>query len=170
MVSLEAERQLLTAARRGDLTAVDRLLAEGTRCDTTDEHEFTPLALAAMFGHARVVARLIEAGADPNHLDSNGLTILMVAAGFPRVEIIQALLDGLAEVNAVADDGRTALLDAVWSAETTADVVQALVAAGADTTVRDANYDLTPLEWAQQTGDQAKIAALSPPPTSTGQS
>ncbi|HEY4638126.1 MAG TPA: ankyrin repeat domain-containing protein, partial [Burkholderiales bacterium] len=54
--------ELHDAARRGDLAAVERLLAAGAQVDATDGGGATPLYLAAGEGHAAVVARLLAAG------------------------------------------------------------------------------------------------------------
>lgn len=104
---------------------------------------------------------LIDAGADVNARDGSGLTILMLAAAFPRPGVVQLLVNGGADVNAIAADGRTALLNAIWSAESTADVVTILVDAGADVSAADENYGLTPREWAVKTGKQDVAQLLS---------
>jgi ankyrin repeat protein len=121
----------------------------------------TALALSAMYGHARVASRLIEAGANPNARNETGATVLMIAAEFPRPDIVRLLLASDADVNAVAADGRTALLNAIWSADSNSEVVKALVEAGADVHTSDANYGLTPREWAERAGKRQEARLLA---------
>ena len=85
----------------------------------------------------------------------------MAAAEFPRVEVVKLLLDAGADVNAVAEDGRTALLNAIWSADSSPAVVAALVEAGADLSVTDSEYRLTPQEWARKCGKVVEARLVS---------
>lgn len=58
---------LFRAARQGDASEVERLLAEGVSPDTRSSwDDATPLHVASMAGHAKVVAMLLEAGANVN--------------------------------------------------------------------------------------------------------
>lgn len=59
--------ELHEAARRGNLSRVEELLAGKTPVDATDGSGATPLYLAASEGHAPVVARLLAAGANWRH-------------------------------------------------------------------------------------------------------
>lgn len=161
MESSQSGDRLRAAARDGDQLSVRRLIREGTPVDEPDEHGHTALSLAVLFGHVETMSVLIDAGADVNARDGSGLTILMLAAAFPRPGVVQLLVNGGADVNAIAADGRTALLNAIWSAESTADVVTILVDAGADVSAADENYGLTPREWAVKTGKQDVAQLLS---------
>jgi ankyrin repeat protein len=88
------------AAARGDLSAVNQLLASGARVDAvTRIGSHTPLHVAATNGHALVVGRLLEAGADLNARTTTGATALHFAAAFGSSETITALLDRGADPN-----------------------------------------------------------------------
>lgn len=115
--------------------------------------------LAVIRGDAEAVASHVASGADPNQWVDD-LTVLMAAAEFPRVEIVELLLAAGADVNAVAPDGRTALLNAIWSADSSAVVVAALVNAGADLSIRDAEYGMTAREWAVKSSKRDEVAIL----------
>jgi ankyrin repeat protein len=115
--------------------------------------------LAVIQGDREAVASHLASGADPNGCIGD-LTVLMSAAEFPRADVVELLLDAGAEVNTVATDGRTALLNAIWSAESSPDVVAALVKAGADQTIRDANYGMTAREWAVEAQNHDVVAIL----------
>ena len=57
------ERALLEAAKRGDLTGVDRLLAAGADVNYQDRGGYTALTGAASRDHNVIVERLLAAGA-----------------------------------------------------------------------------------------------------------
>ncbi|MDQ4106787.1 MAG: ankyrin repeat domain-containing protein [Actinomycetota bacterium] len=74
-----ADRQtdlaLVSAASRGDLRAVERLLEQGANVNARDESGGTTPVIAAAYGdHAEVAGTVIEAGADVNLTDSGGVT------------------------------------------------------------------------------------------------
>jgi uncharacterized protein len=122
---------LLTAIYRGDLQAVDRLIAGGANVRAANREGVTPLAMACLDGDLPIIDRLLKAGADPKQRGPNGETLLMFAARNGRVEVITRLLAAGAEVNAREGlRGTTALM---WAAEQRhPEAVKALLAAGAD--------------------------------------
>jgi len=72
-------RRLLRAASRGDLLVVDKLLAQGTPPDVSEEPErelrVTALMCATEGGHLDVMRRLIDAGADVSRV-AEGRSVL----------------------------------------------------------------------------------------------
>lgn len=74
--------------------------------------------------------------------DASGL--MLVAASYARWNLVVGLARNGVEVPAA---GKTPLHLAAGAGEL--DVVQVLVASGADTTARDPEFDARPLEWAQ---------------------
>jgi len=122
---------LLTAIDRGDLQAVDRLIASGTNVRAANREGMTPLAMASLNGDLPIIDRLLKAGADPNERGPNGETLLMFAARNGRVDVITRLLAAGADVNARERlRGTTALM---WAAEQRhPEAVKVLLAAGAD--------------------------------------
>ena len=65
LTEADAEAFLL-AARRGNLSEVNRLILAGMKPDTRDDQHRTALMLAAAEGRRNVVLRLLLAGANPN--------------------------------------------------------------------------------------------------------
>jgi hypothetical protein len=61
--------QLIDAARRGDLAAVQRLVAAGANVNASGHFHITALWQATSKGHQDVVEYLLKAGADPNRAD-----------------------------------------------------------------------------------------------------
>ncbi|KAJ1481047.1 hypothetical protein T484DRAFT_1808948, partial [Baffinella frigidus] len=58
--------ELRSAAYRGDLEEVLKVMAAGSIIEERDEDGNTPLYMAACYGHGPVVQALVEAGADKN--------------------------------------------------------------------------------------------------------
>jgi outer membrane protein assembly factor BamB len=95
---------LREAARAGDLTRIEALLAAGTPIDAPARYGQTPLYFAAEKGHLAVVKRLVERGANVNAEDSFfGATALGIALQGGHNEVARYLLAH------GADDAFTAL-------------------------------------------------------------
>jgi ankyrin repeat protein len=122
---------LLTAIYRGDVQAVDRLIASGADVRAANREGVTPLAMASLDGALPIIDRLLKAGADPKERGPNGETLLMLAARNGRVDVITRLLAAGADVNVrEALRGTTALM---WAAaQRHPEAVKVLLAAGAD--------------------------------------
>ena len=91
------------AARRGDLAAVERLLAAGAQVDATDGGGATPLYLAAGEGHAAVVARLLAGSGDPRHPASGPFgstgTPIHAAVRYGHLDVVRVLLEAGVDPN-----------------------------------------------------------------------
>jgi cytochrome c len=100
--------ELHDAARRGDLAAVERLLAGGAQVEATDGGGATPLYLAASEGHAAVVARLLAAGGDPRRPASGPFgstgTAIHAAVRYGHLDVVRVLLKAGVDPN-LPDDG-----------------------------------------------------------------
>lgn len=124
------EEAFIESAKRGDLAAVKKLLAEGADINGTDLLQRRALPCAAAKGHLEVVKLLIERGADVEATDQDCLTPLMNAAEQGRLEVAQLLLEKGANVNAQTKSGTTALRKAVNGEHL--DVIRLLLDRGAD--------------------------------------
>ena len=107
----------LTAAKRGDLKEVARLLSleeeEHLHSNSADDAQITALAWAAWFNQVSVMQLLFEHGAEVDRADSDGYTALMGAAASGSFEAVEWLLcKGGADWRRVDDFGRTALQQA----------------------------------------------------------
>ena len=106
---------LITAAERGDLSALDTLLSKTSGPDVRDACQWTPLMKAALNGHLALVDRLLGAGADPQAEDKGGYTALMLAASNNHAEVVELLLQRGARPNVQErTQGWTAL---IWAAK-----------------------------------------------------
>ena len=72
------DRELLEAAKLGDLALVKKILAKGGNVNAKDERGGTPLMRAADASQLEMTKLLIEKGADVNSMDRSGLERLSV--------------------------------------------------------------------------------------------
>jgi hypothetical protein len=120
------------AARDGDVTTVERLLADGLDPDTPNDGGGYSLPLAAENGHLDVVSLLLSAGAS---CDLGGKPALMCAATRGHDDVVRSLLSAGATINATDQNGQTAL---IWAtAYGRSEVVRTLLSHGADKSVTD---------------------------------
>lgn len=106
----------------------------------------TPLMIAAIKGQSEVCQILLSRGAAVNQ---PGWTPLHYAASTDALPVLRMLLDTGAAVDARAPNGRTSLMQAaVYGSE---EVVDALLAAGADAGLRD-RKDISADELARAAG------------------
>jgi hypothetical protein len=139
---------LHTAAWNGPVECVRLLLERGAEINQADGYGDTALHLAALRGHEEIVSALLSSGADPSRKGFRGKTGLMRASLGGHVAMVWLLLRSMGAfgVDERTDHGPTALWYAC--AYGYADVVRALLLAGADHTIAD-NDDTTPLQIAE---------------------
>jgi ankyrin repeat protein len=124
--------QLLDAARRGDVDALNALLARPypPRLDAADPVTLrTALMEAAAAGHEAVVEWLLKSQLGSQLKDAEGCTALMLAASRGSVEVVQLLLRGRQRPDDRDCYGWTALMHAAFGNHR--GVVEALLAGGA---------------------------------------
>jgi ankyrin repeat protein len=144
------------AIRANDLTRLNAVLAQGADVNTKDPQGITPLMLAAWVGSTDAMKTLLDRGADPNLTNSTGSTALMLCV--TELPKVQMLIARGANVNIASARGRTALLLAAMS-DRSADIVRALLSAGADPKVAD-QMATTPLHAAAMGGDTETLRVL----------
>jgi ankyrin repeat protein len=111
------ESPLMLAALRGNMDAVDRLIAQGAEVNATNRAGGTALMTAAIQGHSEVVRLLISKKATVNAKNNKGWTALMYAAWNGHTDVVKTLLAKGAEVNAQNNEGWTALMYATWKGQ-----------------------------------------------------
>jgi ankyrin repeat protein len=131
------------AADRGDAAMTALLLRSGAKLTgTTRNGGYTPLHVAARAGHGAVVQALLAAGADVKTLTATGATVMHLAAAAGDAASVKALLAKKADPNArEAAWGQTPLMFA--AAENRGEAARALLAGGADASIRSKMVDLT---------------------------
>jgi ankyrin repeat protein len=117
---------LAIAASKGDLVAMDRLLAAGASADIP-----AALVWAARSGQPRAIDYLVTRGGDANaRAGVNGWTVLMHAIHKNQPEAVRALLRDGARVNDTGSGGYTGLMMAAGYGYT--QIVRILLEHGAD--------------------------------------
>jgi ankyrin repeat protein len=146
------------AAYQDDLDTVELLLRAGAAPKAANRYGVTPLSLACTNGNGPIVQLLLRAGADPNAALPGGETPLMTASRVGSLASVTALVERGATVDANDDRrGQTALMWA--SAEGHADVVEALINAGADFRLR-LTSGFSPLLFAVREGRISVVRTL----------
>ena len=130
------------ASLRGDVDAMRLLIDKGAHIDAKNGAGATALMAAATNGNPHAVRLLLDKGADVNVPSKPGETALGNAAGAGNAESVKMLLDRGANVNSRNSRGYSPLMLAAGSDAMSADIVQMLIAKGADTTF-SADYDET---------------------------
>ena len=132
LLEQEARDDMHSAAARGDVEAMEELLAAGSGDVTTvNRGGETALMWAASRGHEAAVRLLIKAKANVNAKDQHGFTALMEASQGEHLEAMRALIAAGADVNArEPEDYDSALNMALHCARS--DAAQLLLDAGAE--------------------------------------
>jgi ankyrin repeat protein len=146
---------LLFASMSGDLETVSLLLARGASANRRD----SPLSEAITFGHADVVGALIAAGAKVDLVERTGVNLLHWATLTNRPDVIPLLANAGVEINAIDEAGFTPLMYAATVDFGDTATLRALVAAGADKTIRN-GAGRTPLQQARRLGLTQLASAL----------
>ncbi len=118
------------AAARGDVGAIEKLIAEGEKPDIQDANSRTPLHVAVFLRKQAAARALLRLGANPNALDAQRYDIVTIAAVQDDLEMLKVALEGGGSARNVTSpyDG-TALIAAAHLGHV--EVVRTLIAAKA---------------------------------------
>jgi ankyrin repeat protein len=121
---------LHAAAAKGDVAAIERLIAAGEKPNIQDSRSRTPLHVAAFAGRHAAARALIKLGADPNALEAQRYDIITIASVNNDVEMLKlAIAGGAKATNITSPYDGTALIAAAHLGH--AEVVRTLIAANA---------------------------------------
>ena len=170
----QAERfDFCFAVFKGDLEAIDRMVAAGTDIHMLIDSSQNALHFAVEKNNLVMVRHLLAAGADANKRNLGGRSPLHIAADVPdkqdndfwntRLQIAQCLLDAGARINEGLSNPRelwdyTPLHLAVKTEEPL--MVQFLIDAGANLETRAGDHGWTPLHRAAANGSKRMIDLL----------
>ncbi len=151
------ESALVTAAREGDLRAVQALVAKRADVNEAARDGSTALLWAVYHGDLEMTQALVAAGAAVNRANNYGVTPLLQAGRVGERALVDTLLKAGADVRKAHPDGETPLMAAARAGR--ADTVRLLMEAGAD--VDALTYqDETALMWAAAEGHADVVGAL----------
>ncbi|XP_062109838.1 protein VAPYRIN-like [Humulus lupulus] len=101
---------LCTAARKGEVRTMVRLIEHGAAINGRDQHGWTALHRACFKGRVEAVRALLEKGVDVDAKDEDGYTALHCAAESGHADVIELVVKkGGADVEARTNKGVTAL-------------------------------------------------------------
>ncbi|MDT9689021.1 ankyrin repeat domain-containing protein [Streptomyces sp. P9(2023)] len=106
------DQLLLTAADRGDTSAIRAALDTGAHVDCRDAELRSPLLLAARADRVDAAALLVEAGADPDARDSRADTPWLVTGVTGSVGMMRVLLPAGPDLTLTNRFGGTSLIPA----------------------------------------------------------
>jgi hypothetical protein len=130
-------RTLASAAGKGDLQAIDRLVNEGVNVNGRGTQDATVLFWAIRMRNTAGFTRLLERGADPNVIYGDGGSIMHWATISDDPEFLRVALRHGGNPNLKAGEfGQTPLMDSVIYNQ---DALEVLLEAGADLDVQDDN-------------------------------
>uniref|UniRef100_A0A8D2IPD0 Poly [ADP-ribose] polymerase n=1 Tax=Varanus komodoensis TaxID=61221 RepID=A0A8D2IPD0_VARKO len=140
----EADRQLLEAAKAGEMDVVKKLCTvQSVNCRDIEGRQSTPLHFAAGYNRVSVVEYLLQHGADVHAKDKGGLVPLHNACSYGHYEVAELLVKHGAVVN-VADIWKfTPLHEA--AAKGKYEICKLLLQHGADPTKKNRDGN-TPLD------------------------
>ena len=134
LLEAEARDDLFCAGARGNIEAMEEILAQGSSIDMVNSPNRggeTPLMWAAMRGQVAAMKVLLKAKAKPDMRDQHGFTALMGASQKGHLEAMKTLVNARADINArEPEDDETALVMAIHCARS--DAVALLVELGAE--------------------------------------
>ncbi|MFA5292087.1 MAG: ankyrin repeat domain-containing protein [Phycisphaerae bacterium] len=151
--------QLIQAAKKGDLAAVQNLLDSGADVNAKRNIDgVTALIWAALNGRTEVVKLLLEKGADVNAVSDSGLTALDAAKTQGHTDIVQILKRpnmAIPVTKNVSDSNteNSALYKATY--EGNLEEVKSLISNGADVNARwPKRFDSSPLHFTVSKGHE----------------
>ena len=151
---------LLFASMSGDLDTVSLLLARGAKANPRPNPSGdSPISEAITFGHAGVVRALVAAGAKIDLVERTGVNLLHWATITNRADVIPELANAGVDINAIDEAGFTPLMYAATIDFGDTATLRALLAAGADRTIRNAS-GRTARQQAQHVGHIGLANAL----------
>jgi ankyrin repeat protein len=108
----ELAMNLIDAAGRGDLAAVEQALAQGADVHAQDRQGRTALIAAAYPNHLAVAQRLIETGADVNVQDRTQQSAYLISTSEGYVDLLKLTLAAGADVHSKDSYNGTGLIRA----------------------------------------------------------
>jgi len=156
-----ADRELVDAAKRGDVAAVRSLLGEGADPNEAQGDGLTSLHVAAQEGNLEITQLLLDAEANVAATTRLGAyTALHLASGGAHTSVVRVLLEAGADADAVTSSSGVTPLHLAAKALNGESTVKALLASGASMNALEAQAGQTPLMFAASSGRTASVREL----------
>mmetsp|Transcript_13504 Transcript_13504/g.17781 ORF Transcript_13504/g.17781 Transcript_13504/m.17781 type:complete len:185 (-) Transcript_13504:101-655(-) len=102
-----AEKKLLHACKKGDVSAVRELVKQVDNLDCVNQFQSSPLIVAVIKNHEDIVHILVEHGANLNLRGPQDWTALHCASFYGRVKLCEILLQSGAKTDLKNENGKT---------------------------------------------------------------
>ncbi len=157
----ELNNQLMIAVKNECSENIRELVKAGADVNAFDKSldGFTPLMEAAFDGHG-VIQVLLDLGANVNFQNSHNVSALMLAVNIGGREAVNALILNGADVNAQNSRGMTPLMYALGEDVSPSDIVEILLKADADISLKHLETGGTALDMAIGYEDEASIELI----------
>ena len=155
--SYAADSALLTAVKKSDPAAVQKLLQQGASVNVPGADGSTALHWAVETDDSEIARLLLKAGADAKRANRYGMTPLHLAAVNGNATLMRELLDAGADPNSKLPEGETVLMTAARTGS--AKALELLLDRGAVVDARENWYGESALMWAaaQNHGDAVSV-------------
>jgi ankyrin repeat protein len=153
-----ASSALVDAAKRGDVAAVRKLVAQKVDVNAQDADGSTALHWAAERDDVAMADALIAAGANVKTKTRYNVTPLSLACTNGDAKMVDRLLKAGADPNERTEEGQTALMVASLTGKP--DAVRLLLETGADVNAVEPYKGQTALMWAASEGNAAALDVL----------
>lgn len=150
MTYTQEQKELIAAARGGDVEGIKAIIATGFNVDCELKYGSSALMLAAAKGHEEVVRVLGAAGAKVNRRNRFGATALLEATDKGHLGVLKLLVQLGAEINLPHNNGNTAIFVATTRRDRK--TIKMLLELGADPELK--NFDgWSARSWAEAESD-----------------
>lgn len=158
----EKDREYYKAIRYGSVQDLKKLLGGSDRScsEITPYHRALPIHAAA-YGNVEALVYLLDQGCTPNARDESGNTALTLAVAEGNVEMVKLLLAKGADANVHDDKENTPLAVAITRQSSKPELVELLMAAGADPDWEN-RYGQSAISLAKQFNLVETLSLLSP--------
>lgn len=123
---------MFSAIAKNDIEAIRTLLDAGNGAKERDSYKRTPLMEAVITGRLQIAKLLLDRSSDIDAQDCNGYSALHFAAQDYQVAAARLILDAGSEVDIQDKYGNTPLWRAVFNSAGRGEIIQLLVAHGAN--------------------------------------
>ena len=160
MSNLDNPKLIHRAVMRHSVAEVVRAVSDGENVDAVDQEGRTALFYAAAAGDEAIIAKLLEYGSNINAQDKNLETPLHFAARAYQLGAAKVLINAGAQVDTKDVNGNTPLWRAVFESRGRAQVIEFLISAGADKSLKN-KHGASPEDLAKNIGNYELGGSMS---------